>query len=124
MIKTNLTTIITAVGVMFIVALLALLIILDKPVDTYIGSLTTLAALLTTTGILGARLDKVSKNVNGNTTRLLDENAKLRETAAVTGSNPQVIDSAVYSEPMPELMSEDTINKIKADRDQLPKHSA
>lgn len=121
MLKTNLTLIITAVGVLFIVALLALLIILDKPVDNYLGSLATLAGLLTTTGILGSRLDKVSKNVNGNTTRLLNENAQLREVASVsTGETPVT----AYADPMPPLMSENTINQIKADRDQLPKHSA
>lgn len=123
MLKTNLATIITAVGVLFVIALLGLLIILDKPVDTYIGSLTTLAALLTTTGILGARLDKVSKNVNGNTTRLLNENEQLRQVAGTptTGSTPV---AEGYADPMPELMSEETLNRIKSDRDALPRHSA
>lgn len=115
--KSNIAVVLTAIGVMFIVGLLALLIILEKPVDTYIGSLTTLSALLVANGILGSRIDKVSKNVNGNTTRLMNENEQLRKALGIqTGP----IDTGF--QPTDKLMSEETIMRIRKDRDALPSH--
>jgi hypothetical protein len=67
-------------------------------------------------------LDTVAKNVNGNTTRLLEAvEALLAERGvSVTQTAPQ--ERTMTSSQPP--ISEDTILRIKGDRDQLPSHSA
>jgi len=118
---------IIGLGVLLILAFVFVLVLLDKDPTTYIGSLTTLIGILASSGILAAMLGKqnekteavaakteaVAKSVNGNTSRLLDENAVLRARVAEYESNSgkHVADA--------DLMSEDTIGRIKADSDAL-----
>lgn len=121
-IKNNLTTVLIACLAALLIIALTVIVITGNNPDKYIGSISTLVGLLITAGVIGPRLDKVSKNVNGNTTRLTDENdylrkrnAALEQAAAIQGTGPVV----VAPEP---LMSEDTIERIKSDRDSLPAH--
>lgn len=121
-IKNNLVAVLVFLGIIIVIGFVVLLLILEKPIDQYVGSLTTIVALVSGLGLIGARVDKVSKNVNGNTSRLLNENdylrqrnAALEQAAVSTETGPVVVD------PEP-LMSEDTVERIKRDRDSLPAH--
>lgn len=110
-----------------VLILIALLIVLDKDPTTYVGSLTTLIGVLASSGILAAMIGKqndkvretkekteqIAKSVNGNTTKLLDENALLRARVAEYEANRS---AGAHSA---ELMSEDTISRIKSDSDAL-----
>ncbi|QXG07822.1 hypothetical protein [Curtobacterium phage Reje] len=120
--KNNIVAVLTTLTIIFVIGLLALLIILDKKVDVYIGSLTTLTALLVTNGIIGQRLDKVSKNVNGNTHRLMNENAKLREMLGIPNTGSVPVPNPNGFTPSDPIMSEDTMLRIRRDADSLPSH--
>lgn len=92
-------------------------------------------------GVVQARqsseLQKIGKNVNGNQTRLLNENAALRQQLAYLSGTPLPASGFVVAQvdpitnetvPVqgdtvyPPLMSEDTIMRIHADKDSLPRH--
>lgn len=118
-IKNNLVAVLVFLGLIIIIGFVVLLLILDKPIDQYVGSLTTIVAIVSGLGLLGNRIDKVSKNVNGNTTKLLNENASLRERNA----HLEATQGLGFSPGVP-LMSEDTVSRIAADRDTLPAHKA
>lgn len=118
----KLVTIFIGIGAIVLLAFLALILILDKDVEAYIGSITTLVTLLVTTGLIGRRLDVVSKNVNGNTSKLLEENKALRE---LVGVGTDTVTTARKPEDVAiPLMSEDTIQRISDDKDRLPSHKA
>lgn len=77
---------------------------------------------LITAGGLGAiqarqseKLDQIGKNVNGNMTTLLNHTIQ-QKTA--TGSTP-----VQYVDPMPDI-SDETIDRIRNDVGNLPRHSA
>jgi len=60
---------------------------------------------------LDKRVGIVSKNVNGNTTKLLEENAALRQA---------LTDSVMYRKfVMPDIMTEETLKRIDKDRSEL-----
>jgi hypothetical protein len=121
-IKSNLTAILVASLVAILAIALLIIVISGNDPDKYIGSISTLVGLLVTAGVIGGRLDKVSKNVNGNTTKVLNENAALRErNAYLEATFSETPKDNGFQASVP-LMSEDTINRIKADRDDLPSH--
>lgn len=120
--KNNLVVILLGIGTFLVLALVALLIILDKDPTTYIGSLTTLIGFFIASGLLGSRLQTVAKNVNGNTTKLLEENRQLREQNSSLLAAAPAVDLRDPSEVAPPLMSEDTVGRIQADVDSLPSH--
>lgn len=117
----NLTSVLVAVGVFIILIFVGLLIILDKDPSTYVGSLTTIITVVAGLGLIGNRLDKVSKNVNGNTTRLLEDNDRLRKLAGVREGVPVERPDSEYAPP---LLSEDTLTSISDINDKLPTHRA
>jgi hypothetical protein len=69
------------------------------------------------------KLDNVAKNVNGNTTRLLDELERLRanEAARLAAEGAPVPADNVDTSGI-DPMTEDTLLRIKSQRDTLPKH--
>ena len=64
------------------------------------------------------KIDTVAKNVNGNSTKLIDENSALREALTKALNNEDHRRTIVA----PPLMSEDTLGAIQSDVDRLPKH--
>lgn len=116
----RITKLLVGIGSIIVLVLVALLIILDKDPTSYVGSLAAIVTTLASVGIVGKRLDTVAKNVNGNTTKLIEDNRQLRELAGIgTGTVSTQRSDDEYS---PELMSEDTLTRIEADADKLPKH--
>lgn len=120
--------IIVGVGVLLVLSFVFVLVLFDKDPTAYIGSLTALIGVLASTGVLASMIGKqkeqtdqikakteaVAKSVNGNTSKLLDENAVLRARVAEYEAN-----AGRHAADAPDLMSEDTITRIKADSDAL-----
>jgi hypothetical protein len=69
-----------------------------------------------------ATLDTVAKNVNGNTSRLLEAVEALLAERGVSTTQKAPEERVLTSSEPP--ISEDTILRIKSDRDQLPSHRA
>lgn len=113
------TRLLIGIGSMIVLVLIAVLIILDKDPTRYVGSLATIVTVLTGIGILGKRQEQIAKNVNGNSTKLLNENAALREALLNALNNADHRREIVA----PPLMSEDTVGRIQEDVDKLPKHA-
>lgn len=114
----KITRLLIGIGAIIVLVLIALLIILDKDPSSYVGSLAAIVTTLAGLGIVGKRLETVAKNVNGNSTKLLDENSQLRE-ALLSALNNESHRRDIVA---PELMSEDTLGAIQSDVDRLPKH--
>jgi len=106
-IKNNLTTILVACLAALLIVALTVIVITGNNPDKYIGSISTLVGLLITAGVIGPRLDKVSKNVNGNTTRLMNTIDQQNALIVSLGGTP---------------VQTDGIEQIAADRDSLPAH--
>lgn len=69
-----------------------------------------------------SKLDTVAKNVNGNTSRLLEAvEALLAERGVATTQQAPPVQNYSASEPP---ISEDTIARIRKDKDELPSHRA
>lgn len=70
----------------------------------------------------GEKLDVIGKNVNGNSSRLLDAVEKLlaERGVSITQDAPEV---QTYTSSEPPI-SEDTIARIRAEKDNLPSHRA
>jgi hypothetical protein len=136
------TIIVLAAGVGFILALLALIIILDKDIDAYVGALSTLFYLVVGSGVVTNVLTKaagnakhaavkadesaetvqlIGKNVNGNTTRMLDELLRQREELAAYRAGRIPVNSDAQG-VLVEPISEDTILRIQNDAAALPSH--
>jgi glucan phosphoethanolaminetransferase (alkaline phosphatase superfamily) len=100
----NVLLIIGAILVGLLLILLAVLVILDKDPTTYVGSLTSIVAILASSGILAAfigsvkaktdeaaeKTDQVAKSVNGNTSYLIDTIRELHGLASNTGDGKHV----------------------------------
>lgn len=114
------TKLLIGIGSFIVLVLIGVLIILDKDPTTYVGSLAVIVTTLAGLGILGKRQEQIAKNVNGNSTKLLNENAALRDALLNALNNADHRREVVA----PPLMSEDTISRISEDVDKLPKHSA
>jgi putative intracellular protease/amidase len=119
----RLTRVLIAVGAIILLILIAVLILFDKDPTAYVGSIAAVIAALAAAGLVGRRVgdvntkvDAVARNVNGNTTRLLDalEYYQARDREAVrTGEASATADPPI---------SEDTILRIRQHNDTLPKH--
>lgn len=118
--KNNLVAIIFAIGAVLVVCFIALIIIIGKDPTQYIGSLTTLIGFIAASGVLGDKLQKVAKNVNGNSTKLLNENLELRKQVADLLAARPAVDLRDPNAVLPPLMSDDTIGRIKKDVNSLP----
>jgi hypothetical protein len=121
--KNNLTTVILLIGLVLVILFIGALVLFDKDPTAYLGSISTLIGIISASGLLAGRLDTVSKNVNGNSTKLLDENKRLRAGVQVLLAKA-VPDDRPVEEILPDLMSDDTIARITADKDKLPAHRA
>lgn len=120
MIVFGMIALVATVGLIGIVTLIAL----DRPVTAFVSVFVPLVGTLGVLGGLGYNqvkqgetLTTVAKNVNGNTTRLLEAVEKLiAERSAATDRRPD-------DEILPEPISADTIAKIRDDASKLPSHA-
>lgn len=128
--KLNGATVTLIIALTFIlVGAIVFLLYTGKDVDKYIGSISVLVGLLVSAGVLGhqqakvnEKIDKVGHSVNGNTTALVDALRKYQERdaaviAAATATGSQPVVPVVEDVP-----SEDTITRIEAEADDLPRH--
>jgi len=110
---------VATVGLIGIITLIAL----DRPVTAFVSVFVPLVGTLGVLGGLGYNqvkqgetLTTVAKNVNGNTTRLLEAVEKLlAERPAATDRRP---DDEILDDPI----SADTIARIRDDASKLPQH--
>lgn len=112
---------VATVGLIGIITLIAL----DRPVTAFVSVFVPLVGTLGVLGGLGYNqvkqgetLTTVAKNVNGNTTRLLEAVEKLlAERPAATDRRP---DEEILEDPI----SADTIARIRDDASKLPSHAS
>lgn len=116
--KFDITKLLIGVGTIIVLVLIALLMILDKDPTVYVGSLAAIVTVLVTNGLIGRKVETISRNVNGNTSKLLEDNERLR---AIVAERDGVPAERPLSEVAPSLLTEDTIERIKTDRDKLSK---
>lgn len=119
------------VGV-FSIGLVAGFIVLEvsgRPTSTFI---IFAASVLSSLGIFGGlgygqakqseKLETVAKNVNGNSTRMLDTiETQQKQIAGLLAAFPATSAAPVDTSP---AMSEDTILRLRSDAAQLPSHRA
>lgn len=115
------TKLLVGIGGIIVVVLIGVLIILDKDPSAYVGSLGAIVTTLVVNGIVGRRVEQVAKNVNGNTSKLLDERAELLKALETERASKSTRNADEY---YPSLLSEDTVERIRADKDKLPSHAA
>lgn len=108
-IKDNLGAVLVTIAILFILLLIVVLTLFDKPIDGFLGSITTLLTLGAGFGLIGNQLNKVGKNVNGNSTRMMN---------TIDEQNKRIVE--LGGTPVPLVDKE----KIEADRDSLPAHAA
>ncbi|ROS57194.1 hypothetical protein [Frigoribacterium sp. PhB118] len=119
------------VGV-FAIGLVAGFIVLEangRPTSTFV---IFAGGILSSLGIFGGlgygqvkqseRLETVAKNVNGNSTRMLDTiETQQQQIAGLLAALPATVAAPVDTSP---AMSEDTILRLRSDAAQLPSHRA
>jgi hypothetical protein len=119
------------VGV-FAIGLVAGFIVLEangRPTSTFV---IFAGGILSSLGIFGGlgygqvkqseKLETVAKNVNGNSTRMLDTiETQQRQIAGLLATLPATVAAPVDTTP---AMSEDTILRLRSDAAQLPSHRA
>jgi hypothetical protein len=117
------------VGV-FAIGLIAGFVVLEttgRPTSSFI---IFAGSILTSLGIFGGlgygqvkqseKIDTIGKNVNGNSTRMLDTiETQQQQIAALLAALPAKVQSPVDTTPP---MSEDTVLRLRQDADRLPKH--
>lgn len=119
----RITKLLVGIGGIVIIVLTGVLVILDKDPTAYVGSLGAIITTLVVNGVIGKRIETVAKNVNGNQSKLLAENAELRK-ALVTAATAAPASPRDPEEVYPPLMSEDTLASIESAKNQLPSHKA
>jgi len=89
---------------------------------TVLGLAASAAGTFYALGKQGEKLDTVAKNVNGNSTRMLDTIEQQQvQIQALLSALPANNATPVDTTPP---MSEDTIVRLRADADRLPRHAA
>jgi hypothetical protein len=120
----NIVPVILGLGILVILTFVFVLVLTGRNPETYIGSISNLVGIFTSSGLLAALLSRIGKNVNGNQSALVDELRKTREAAGITSTTEGVTVQRSDSEYAPPLMSEDTLGRIQGEADRLPSHKA
>lgn len=89
---------------------------------TVLGLAATAAGTFYALGKQGEKIDVVAKNVNGNSTRMLDTIEKQQgQIAGLLAALPATIAAPIDTTP---AMTEDTMLRLRSDAAQLPSHRA
>jgi hypothetical protein len=119
----NIVPVILGLGILVILTFVFVLVLTGRNPETYIGSISNLVGIFTSSGLLAALLSRIGKNVNGNQSALVDELRKTREAAGISTTEGVTVQRS-DSEYAPPLMSEDTLGRIQGEADRLPSHKA
>jgi len=118
----NIVPAILGLGAFVVLSFIFILVLTGRDPEVYVGSISNLVGIFTSSGLLAALLSRVGKNVNGNTSALVEELRKTREAAGITSVQDGVTTQRVEADYAPPLMSEDTLGRIESDADKLPSH--